>query len=224
MSNLFEFVREVDEELATLGELENNAAELLELISHKFTKPTSDFLQRYNEFKNFIKSFNRQLEDFPVSNIKRITVKVNDVESLTDDLKKISNIASISEIFSSDPYQKENLTVLKKYFSDGKIIEFKQLFELILEIEKNDGTREKVDLSKQVESNATNRVLKLFLSLSIIKELAVNNNENKIAIFIDELVQLGLITLGQILGFAASSISFRFLRHRGRLKELKNII
>lgn len=219
-SDLFEFIREVDEELATLGELENNATELLELISHKFTKPTSDFLQRYNEFKNFIKSFNRQLEDFPVSNIKRITIKVSDVKSLTDDLKKISSIASISELFSSDPNQQENLSSLKKYFSDGKIIEFKDLFELILEIEKNDGTKEKVDLSKQVESNATNRVLKLFLFLSIIKELTVNDAENKIAIYIDELGTIGPHNVRQIIKFCSK---FNFIPIFAAPREIEGI-
>jgi hypothetical protein len=219
-TDLFEFVREVDEELSNLGQLENNATELLELISHKFTKPTSDFLQRYNEFKNFIKSFNRQLEDFPVSNIKRITVTPKDVESLTNDLKSIRGIASVSELFSSDPNQKQNLSVLKKYFSEGKIIEFKQLFELILEIEKSDGTKERVDLSKQVESNATNRVLKLFLFLSIIKELAVNNPENKIAIYIDELGAIGPHNVRQIIKFCSK---FNFIPIFAAPREIEGI-
>jgi hypothetical protein len=219
-TDLFEFVREVDEELANLGELENNATELLELISHKFTKPTADFLQRYNEFKNFIRSFNKQLEDFPVSNIKQITIRVNDVSSLIDDLKAISGIASVSELFSSDPKQKQNLTVLKKYFSEGRIIEFKQLFELILEIEKNDGTKEKVDLSKQVESNATNRVLKLFLFLSIIKELAVNDSDNKIAIYIDELGTIGPHNVKQITKFCSK---FNFIPIFAAPREIEGI-
>jgi hypothetical protein len=217
---LCEFVREVDEELANLGELEKNATELLELISHKFTKPTSDFLQRYNEFKNFIRSFNKQLEDFPVSNIKQITIRVNDVSSLTDELKAISGIASVSELFSSDPNQKQNLSVLKKYFSEGKMIEFKQLFELILEIEKNDGTKEKVDLSKQVESNATNRVLKLFLFLSIIKELAVNDSDNKIAIYIDELGTIGPHNVKQITKFCSK---FNFIPIFAAPREIEGI-
>jgi DNA repair exonuclease SbcCD ATPase subunit len=210
-NDLFEFVREVDEELSNLKQLENNATELLELISHKFTKPTSGFLQRYNEFKNFIRSFNKQLEDFPVSNIKKITIKVNDVTSLTNDLENISNIGSL---FSSD------LSVLKKYFSEGKVIEFKQLFELILEIEKNDGTKEKVDLSKQVESNATNRVLKLFLFLSVIKELAVNNNENKIAIYIDELGTIGPHNVRQIIKFCSK---FNFIPIFAAPREIEGI-
>jgi DNA repair exonuclease SbcCD ATPase subunit len=210
-NDLFEFVREVDEELSNLKQLENNTTELLELISHKFTKPTSSFLQRYNEFKNFIRSFNKQLEDFPVSNIKKISIKVKDVTSLTDDLENISNIGSL---LSSD------LSILKKYFSEGKIIEFKQLFELILEIEKNDGTKEKVDLSKQVESNATNRVLKLFLFLSIIKELAVNNTENKIAIYIDELGTIGPHNVKQIIKFCSK---FNFIPIFAAPREIEGI-
>jgi hypothetical protein len=219
-TDLFEFVKEVNEELSNLGQLEKNATELLELISHKFTKPTSDFLQRYNEFKNFLKNFNRQLEDFPVSNIKRISVTPKDVESLTDDLKAISGIASVSELFSSDPNQKQNLSVLKKYFSDGKIIEFKQLFELILEIEKSDGSKEKVDLSKQVESFGTNKILKLFLFLNIIKELAVNSAENKIAIYIDELGTIGYHNVRQIVKFCSQ---FNFIPIFASIREIEGI-
>jgi hypothetical protein len=135
-------------------------------------------------------------------------------------LKKISSIASVSELFSSDPNQKQNLSVLKKYFSDGKIIEFKQLFELILEIEKNDGTKEKVDLSKQVESNATNRVLKLFLFLSIIKELAFNDTENKIAIYIDELGTIGPHNVRQIIKFCSR---FNFIPIFAAPREIEGI-
>jgi chromosome segregation ATPase len=210
-TDLFEFVKEVDEEISNLRQLENNVTELLELISHKFTKPTSNFLQRYNEFKNFLKSFNRQLEDFPVSNIKRITVTPKDVDALITDLENISNIGSLLS---------HDVSVLEKYLSVGKIIEFKQLFELILEIEKSDGTKEKVDLSKQVESFGTNKILKLFLFLNIIKELAVNNAENKIAIYIDELGTIGYHNVRQIVKFCSQ---FNFIPIFASIREIEGI-
>ncbi len=200
-SNLFDFIKEVDEEIITLNELENSASELLELISHKFTKPTADFLQRYNEFKNFVKNYNRQLSDFPVSNIKDVSIRVKDNEELITDFKKISSISRIDELFSNNPEQKENLQVLKKYFDLGIEYKFEQLFDLLLEIELKTGEKKKIKLIQQVESNATDRVLKLFLFLSIIKELALNDSENKIVIYIDELGAIGPHNVKQIIKF-----------------------
>lgn len=219
-SDIFEFIREVDEELATLNQLEKNTAELLELISHKVTKPTYDFLQRYNEFKNFIKSFNRQLEDFPVSNIKDLSIRAKDNDILIPDLKKISNISNMSDLLSFSFEQQESLSVLKSYLEKGSVIKFEQLFDLILEIELHTGKREKIKLSEQVESNATDRVLKLFLFLSIIKELAVNSPENKIAIYIDELGTIGPHNVRQIIKFCNK---FNFIPIFAAPREIEGI-
>mgnify|MGYP001576251456 CR=1 FL=1 len=219
-ASLFDFIREVDEELATLSELENSASELLELISHKFTKPTADFLQRYNEFKNFVKNYNRQLSDFPVSNIKELSIRVKDNEDLITDLKKISSISSLSELFSHNPEQQENLRVLKNYFEQGTEYKFEQLFDLILEIELKTGEKKKIKLGQQVESNATDRVLKLFLFLSIIKELAVNDAENKIAIYIDELGAIGPHNVRQIIKFCNT---FNFIPIFAAPREIEGI-
>ena len=200
-ANIYDFIREVDEELSTLGELENSATELLELISHKFTKPTADFLQRYNEFKNFVKNYNRQLSDFPVSNIKELSIRAKDNVDLIIDLKKISSISSLSDLFSNNPEQRENIRVLKNYFEQGIEYRFEQLFDLVLEIELKTGEKKIIKLNHQIESNSTNKILKLFLFLNIIKELAINDPENKIVIYIDEVGTIDKLNLKQILKF-----------------------
>lgn len=206
-ASLSDFIREVDEELATLSELENSASELLELISHKFTKPTASFLQRYDEFKIFIRNYNRQLSDFPVSNIKELSIRAKDNEELVSDLKKISSISGLGELFSlnpgqqANPEQQANLKLLKYYFEMGIEYKFEQLFDLILEIELKTEEKKTIKLNQQVESNSTNKILKLFLFLNIIKELAINDPENKIVIYIDEVGTIDKINLKQILKF-----------------------
>jgi hypothetical protein len=161
------------------------------------------------------------LSDFPVSNIKELSIRAEDNESLITDLKKISSIFSLSELFSTDnPEQKENLRVLKNYLEQGFEYKFEQLFDLILEIELKTGEKKKIKLSQQVESNATNKVLKLFLFLNIIKELAINDTENKIVIYIDELGDIGPYNVRQIIKFCNT---FNFIPLFAAPREIEGI-
>jgi hypothetical protein len=58
-------------------------------------------------------------------------------------------------------------------------------------------------LAKQVQSNGTDIILKLYLFLNIIKDLVAQNNENKIVIYIDELGSIGRKNLKNLLDFCA---------------------
>jgi len=102
--------------------------------------------------------------------------------------KKISGIASVSRYFSSDQIR-AILSVLKKYFP-GENSEFKQLFELIAEIERR-WNKEKVDWANKLNQMQLTEFKTIFILKSIIKELTVNDTENKIAIYIDELGTIG---------------------------------
>ncbi len=83
----------------------------------------------------------------------------------------------------------ENLKVLNNYLDSGKKIEFDDLFDITLHLSKK-GTSKVVDLSDQIESDGTDKMIRLVIIMSIINRLAVNDDENRVALFIDEVATI----------------------------------
>jgi hypothetical protein len=52
------------------------------------------------------------------------------------------------------------------------------------------GTDKRVDLANQVESDGTDRMIRLVMIMSIINRLAITDELNKIALFIDEVATI----------------------------------
>ena len=82
--------------------------------------------------------------------------------------------------------QTDNLNVLKKYLENGITINFSDLFDIKLHLE-NKGKKKAVDLKNQIESDGTDKMIRLVIIMAIINKLTINSKENKIVIFIDEL-------------------------------------
>jgi hypothetical protein len=85
--------------------------------------------------------------------------------------------------------ESENLKTLNNYLDTGKKINFHELFDLELSLVKK-GELKKVDLENEVESHGTDRMIRLVIIMSIINRLAVNNEDNRIALFIDEVATI----------------------------------
>ena len=58
IADIDQFISEIEQKLFSMPSLERSVETLLENISNQFIKPIKDFLQRYDEFKSFIKKFN----------------------------------------------------------------------------------------------------------------------------------------------------------------------
>ena len=67
-----------------------------------------------------------------------------------------------------------------------KTIEFEDLFDIELHLDVK-GKSKRVDLKEQVESDGTDRMIRLVIVMAIINRLAISSPENKIALFIDEI-------------------------------------
>src|SRR5690606_6481359 len=74
---------------------------------------------------------------------------------------------------------------LNTFLDSGKKIQFNELFDIELSL-KIKGNEKTVDLKDQVESDGTDRMIRLVIVMSIINRLAVDRTENKIVLFIDE--------------------------------------
>jgi len=190
-----QFIREVEEEISAIAQLDKAINTLLETLSHEISSPTFTFLTHFSDFKTFVsRSYNVKLGKYPISNIKSVKVKIDENEALLEDLKKISKLKfANSNTLDFDNSYLENRRALERQLSEnkGKQIDIYSLFTIKVDITKVTGETEEIDLSKQVQSRGTNIVLKLYLFLNILKDLVHSSPENKVIIYIDELDAIG---------------------------------
>ncbi|MFN5026037.1 MAG: hypothetical protein ACK5HJ_09840 [Bacteroidota bacterium] len=185
-----EFIEYVQEEVALIEEKERSVMALLESISTQFANPAYTLLKRYEEFKEFVyNKFNQKLSQTRISDIESLTIELVDNKKLVDEVKKISQIQQIKGQLMFEFDTSENLKVLNNYLDSGKKIEFDDLFDITLHLSKK-GTSKVVDLSDQIESDGTDKMIRLVIIMSIINRLAVNDDENRVALFIDEVATI----------------------------------
>jgi DNA repair exonuclease SbcCD ATPase subunit len=185
-----EFIQYVQEEVALIEEKERSVMALLESISTQFANPAYTLLKRYEEFKEFVyNKFNQKLSQTRISDIESLTIELVDNKKLVDEVKKISQIQQIKGQLMFEFDTSENLKVLNNYLDSGKKIEFDDLFDITLHLSKK-GTSKVVDLSDQIESDGTDKMIRLVIIMSIINRLAVNDDENRVALFIDEVATI----------------------------------
>ncbi|MGZ4060857.1 MAG: hypothetical protein ACXVPU_17615, partial [Bacteroidia bacterium] len=185
-----QFIQFVEEEIACLSDKERSIDGLLSSISTQFANPAYTLLKRYEEFKQFVyNKFNEKLSQTRISNIESMKIDLIDNERIIGELKKIASIQEFNGQMSFEFDQSENLKVLNTYLDSGKKVGFDELFniELLLHIK---GTDKRVDLANQVESDGTDRMIRLVMIMAIINRLAITDEQNKIALFIDEVATI----------------------------------
>lgn len=197
------FIREVDEEIANISQMDRVISNLLDTLSYEIGNPTFSFLSAFNDFKTFVyKSYNSKLAEYPVSNIQSVKVKIYEAEELIKDLDKISKLKFSNGLDFDNAYT-ESKKALERQLTEnkGKPIEIYNLFNIKVEITKATGESEEIDLSKQVQSRGTNIVLKLYLFLNILKDLVQSANDNKVVIYVDELDAIGQKNVKHLIQF-----------------------
>jgi hypothetical protein len=194
------FVGEVQEEMDTLPDQQKTLDGLFDLAFVSFVDPVINFLLEYRNFKAYVQKFSQTLSKYAVSNIRKINILTRDNTELLRELDLIHNVERDS-LWRSTAASEEGIQMMRKKFEENRSIHFEQMFDLELEIEMDDERKKTVSLSKQIESQGTDAVLKLFLFLSVIRQLADARPDNKIAIYFDELGRIGPKNISQVIHF-----------------------
>ncbi len=185
-----EFIRYFEEEIACLGDKEKSIDGLLQSISTQFANPAYTLLKRYEEFKQFIYTkFNQKLAQTRISDIESLQIELLDNKRVISEINAISSIQEINGQMMLEFDQTENLRVLNNYLDNSRKIHFDELFDIELHLTLK-GAVKKVDLVNQVESDGTDRMIRLVIIMSIINRLAVNHHDNRITLFIDEVATI----------------------------------
>jgi hypothetical protein len=194
------FVGEVQEEMDTLPDQQKALDGLFELAFDSFVNPVKAFRLEYQNFKAYVQKFSQSLSKYPVSNIRKISIHTRDNTELLRELDLIHNVERDS-LWRASAASEEGIQMMRKKFDENRAIYFEQMFDLELEIEMDGDRKKTVRLDKQVESQGTDAVLKLFLFLSVIRQLADSGPNNKIAIYFDELGRIGPKNISQVIQF-----------------------
>ncbi len=192
-----DFVELVEQDLLNVDNREKGIETLLEQISNQFTHPVEEFLKDYKNFEGFVKSFNKKVSKYSISDLTDLKIDVQSNNSLLNDLTKISNIIRVDSIIGNSQKslfeelnttdQEENLKTLKKYLTEKKSdIDFKKLFDINLIAKDGSGKSKTINLAKGNESQGTIRMINLMLFLLVIDYFKVADEENKLVFFIDE--------------------------------------
>lgn len=185
-----EFIKNIEEEIACIPNKLTSIDGYLQAISVQFANPAASLLRRYSEFQEFIyNKFNSKLSKTKFSDIESLKIDLISNSNLIDDLKRISTIQDLKSNLEFDFGQSDNLKILNSWLDSSKRIDFDELFDIELKLIKG-GKEKKVDLKNQVESDGTDRMIRLIIMMSVINRLAINDKENKIVVFVDEIATI----------------------------------
>ncbi len=182
-----EFIKYIEDEIACIQDKEKSIDGLLGSISTQFANPAYNLRKRYEEFKTFVYNrFNERLSKTHISNIESLKIELVDNKKVLYELERIASIENLNAQLTFEFENAEDLKILNHYLDTGKTVDFEDLFdiELVLDVK---GQMKRVDLKEQVESDGTDRMIRLVIVMSIINRLAISSEDNKIALFIDEI-------------------------------------
>ena len=217
------FLDEVEQEFAGLADVTATIGSLVDSITLRFANPAAHLLARYENFKDFInQKFNRGLAQLTISNIEQLRIELVPSTSLQSDLRQISQLnLGGGGLFKGEGHE---LKLLHTYIDQGKNIAFTDLFTLQLKLCIN-GREKVVDLSKQVESDGTDRMLRLVIVMQVISRMADLDADNRLVVFIDEIATIDARNRPQLVEFCKRHHFYPiFCRPRdgGRFRPLRD--
>lgn len=182
-----QFIQTIEQQVSAMESLDDKREAILDGVINTFVNPTHTFLDRYHEFKSYVERFSRKLADHHVSGIENIALYLEEVPSLLEELKEITALKERTPLALEADQQDQRMHLLRKYIAADRTIKLKDLFKLKLKITKKEGHTTTLDISKQMESYGTDKVLRLFIFLMLLKAFFVAEPHNRVAVYIDEI-------------------------------------
>lgn len=198
-----QFIESLEQELISIEDKERSIQALLDNIAVQFANPARKFLDAYKEFLAFIQQdFNRKLSEIQISNLESLQIELEPNERLQRDLHNIADLSLQSQgLFQlEEDTSSSRLGILQTYLEKGLVIKFSELFSLRLRLKVN-GKLRTVDLGKQVESDGTDRMLRLVIIMMVISRLSLRTPDNRVVLFIDEIATIDGKNRPQLVAF-----------------------
>lgn len=174
-----DFIKDMEEDFLGIKDKKKSIDTLVDTVANEISKPTNDFLESLGYFKKYLVSLNTKFKKYKISNLEKIEIILHENKSL---VKQLEAIASIDKktLFQDENNQK--IEILKEFITQSKKVTLSDLFDIRFVV---NGVR--ANLKKQTESHGTDRILKITLFILIMKDLIIQDEDNKLVIYIDEL-------------------------------------
>ncbi len=185
------FIEQVGKEIAHIDALEVSRTKLFDGVLNHFIQPTRDFLVAYQEFQQYVAQFSEQLSQHQISGIHALSLHLNE---LTTTIQELTQISEIKEAGTLDLHgsREEQLELLKNYIARGRTFCIKDLFRLELKMTLQPHSPAiRLDTTKQMQSYGTDKVLRLFIFLQLLRALVKSNAQDRIVIYVDEVGTIG---------------------------------
>ncbi len=181
------FIQNTDEKINTLDTLIEAHQKMLEGVCEQFALPTRNFLEDYQTFKRELQAFGTQLSNAQISDIQSLEIHLNEATELLEQLTQIRNISPQGQLDLTNNRQ-ASLQLLRKYIADRETFTLQDLFQLQIRTTRPN-SKKPIDLdpNKQMLSRGTDKMLRLFIYLPILKRLLHPKKQNRVVIYIDEI-------------------------------------
>ncbi len=147
------------------------------------------FTGKLEEFKNEIRTFNREMNKRPISNIKKIEFFIDENNKVLKTIQKLEKVDSLF-VDGSSSRMIQNLTNLVE---DGESISLPNLFNLGIRVELMNGKKPIEAFGQtKIESNGTDLTVKVVLNVMLLKRILHQKPDQVLNIpaYIDEAGQI----------------------------------
>lgn len=187
------FIEVIGKKIINIKDKKADVKDIVKMIATNVSEPTKIFIEQLEQFKKYITSLNTKFKKYQISNLSQIEIKIESNQDLEQDLKHISEI-KVDDLLTCTEEHDKKMQILSKYIEEDKFFKLSDLFDIKFKINDKD-----VDLGRQTESNGTDRMLKVILFILLMKALVIQDKDNKLIIYIDELGEVDDNNIAQLI-------------------------
>ncbi|MEM7361846.1 MAG: hypothetical protein AAF335_02430 [Bacteroidota bacterium] len=225
-------IKALEREYEGISAFHQKRESIIDGVINTFVNPTQSFLERYYELKKYVKALSSRLDSYHISDIQKIELEIQDIPKLLNDLEQISRLKEGTPLLLESTEQSARLELLRSYINENRSVRLQDLFHFQLKLTKRDGRKELLSMSKQMQSKGSDKMIRVFLFLMLLKQFFVGKHANRLVIYVDEIGAVDNENIERLLNlceqyhvlpiFAWTEIKEGFDKHYLLLPSIKN--
>ena len=181
------FINTLQKEYENISAFQQKRDSVIDGVINTFVNPTQSFLKRYQELKKYIKTLSSKIDSYHISDIQKIELDIEDKNKQLNELEQISLIKEVTPLLLEGAEHSERMELLRGYIERQRTIKLTDLFTFQLKLTKRDGKKELLNMNKQMQSKGSDKMIRIFLFLMLLKQFFVGKPSNRLVIYVDEI-------------------------------------
>jgi ABC-type branched-subunit amino acid transport system ATPase component len=184
------------DEMEALDERRHTVRQLWENLMTGLRRRLSDLLSSLDTMKSIATRINRRLHKHSVSDLKKLSLVIQPVESLVRLLERIAEYET-APLFGEEGTYQDDRDRLRRLLDDHPKLRLEDLFTVGFKVVTVDGHTRRYDGLKNIQSNGTSITIKVLVYLVLIGDL-LGDADVRIPFYLDEASSLDDYNLGGI--------------------------